>query len=251
MNNLCQFRIHNLKYDTFPLIAHNPFVDMFDCVMWDTMQSHINLGIFCKKPYDLTIVTWNNGQVKGCFESQLDSLSLPYKCLGSGMNWTTNRLKPITLKKYIQNIKTKYVLCADSFDVLILDNIEGIASRLDKIGAKVLFNATCCIYPEIDKHREIEQALCPEPPFQFFNSGLFIGETEFVKKLLDAMQLNDPLFMNSDQYLYRQIYHDWHPEIQIDWRCEVFQIMYIPEAVWGNKRIEDCVELVPKYKVML
>lgn len=251
LNSMYPFRIHNYKYGTFPLIGHNPFVDLYSCRLWNTIQSYANPRSHCDVPDDLTIVTWNNTNKKGCFELQLDTLGMNYLCLGQNLKWTTNQLKPLTLKQEIPHIKTKYVLCADSFDVLILDDLHDLIARFSKFDTGVLFNATCCVFPYLNNHRQIEQELCPEPPFQFFNSGLFVGETQFVASLLEALPFDDPEFRNSDQYLFRQVYHKWYPDIQIDWCCEMFQIMYLPENVWSGKTIENCVQLEPKYKVIL
>lgn len=221
-----EFQIHNKKYNTFPLIAHNPSSEVAQYPIWGKLQEIKNKKNYCEMPQDLTIVTWNNLQNKGILEQQLENLNISYVCLGKGLEWTSNRLKPKLLIEEIKNIKTTYLLALDCFDVLITDHLIDIINRFKQKNTKLLFNATCHVWPDVSEHRAIESKICNNGPFQFFNSGCFIGETNYINWFLNQIVFDDLKHDYSDQYLLRQLYHKYYPEVQIDWDCQIFQIIF-------------------------
>ncbi len=239
---MCQ--LYNYYYNTSPLIVHNPLMDIEGA--WPLWHQIITdpLPNKCVKPEDLTIVTWNNSEYESLLEKQLKSLNISFICLGKGIQWTSNRLKPLTLLENKDKLNTKYVLGLDAFDVVIVDTLQNIISKFKDTKSKLLYNATATVYPDVKEHQIIEEKLC-QGPFRYFNSGMFIGETDYLISVLNSIDYKEKLHVKSDQYLIRGLYHKFYPDIQIDWSCKIFQIMFMKEA-----NLEDYVRVTYKYKVM-
>lgn len=243
------FKVHNKKYDTYPCMIHNPFSDLYDCDLWNQIYGASNAPIPKKWiPEDTTIITWNNRSESGCFQSQLQASGIDHVILGKGLSWSTNRLKPKTFIEHMYSIKTKYILAADCFDVLIVGDLNKLIDQLQSSQSKMIFNATGVVYPHDKAQRDTERMMCADEPFRYFNSGIFIGESAFVRKMYSLLDLDDENNLSSDQYLLRKLYHAYHPEMKIDSKCEIFQVMFLPLNVCGRP-IEDFVELIPYYKV--
>lgn len=230
-------KIHNHYYNTYPLIIHNPFEGWNDCKLWDRVVI-CNFGKITI-PENLTLVTWNNSQELGLIEKQLKRNKINYLSLGKDVEWSTNRMKPLLLIDNFHLIKTKYILCMDCFDVFIVGDLKNILDRFLKKNAKVLFNATGSIYPNDPSDKKIEDKMCP-PPFRYFNSGLFIGEANYIENMLTSIDWDCKQQHYSDQFLMRKKYHDCHPDVQIDWNCEIFQIGLL---TYPNPPIEKYVEI--------
>jgi hypothetical protein len=223
--------IKNIKYNTFPCVAHNPFTE--SNYMWDELNK--NQIKKCIKPDDLTIITWNNKIKKGLLEIQLDNLNIDYICLGKGAKWDTNRNKIKFLLEYIDNIKTSYILCLDCYDVIVTANISTIIEKFKHLKCNLLFNATGVAFPPDKNYKIIQKIICKEP-FCFLNSGAFLGETKFIKSVYSDLDLNDPHWPISDQFLLRKSYLHLYPKIQIDWKCTIFQIMHLFENKYNIEK---------------
>lgn len=208
--------ITNIKYDTKPLIVHNPYLGGG----FDHVWNRIKPCEVCTKPKDLTIVTWNSKSELSPLETQLKKCNLSYECLGGGLEWKTNRLKPITLLG--SHIDTSYILGMDAYDVRIIRSLGSILEKFERFGCEILYNATPTVFPENKKHKDLEEKMA-DPPFCYFNSGLFIGKTDYVKKMLSRIDWQTPEESYSDQFLIRQEYHK-DGRIKIDYRCEIFQV---------------------------
>jgi hypothetical protein len=231
--------IKNNKYNTFPLIAHNPYIEI-DSLLWDELIKK-NLKK-CQKPHDLTIVTWNNQETKGMLQIQLESLNIDYICLGKGIKWETNRNKPKLLLEYIKNIKTNYILGLDCYDVIIIGNIFNIIEKFKKFKCKLLFNSTGTVFPPDEGCEFIEKSRC-EGPFCFFNSGAFLGETDFIESVFSNLNLSDPSWPFSDQFILRKKYYSLFPQIKIDSMCEIFQTMNLFKNKNNNFDLEKYLKL--------
>jgi len=229
--------LHNFYYNTFPLITHNPFTHLKDCNLWNKIIK-IPIKIINLHP-DVTIVTWNSGKKKGMLELQLDKYKIKHICFGKDFEWKTNREKQKLLIKNFNLIKTKYILGMDCFDVFINYDLINLICKFKNKNAKLIYNATGTVYPYSDFNKKIESELCP-PPFCYFNSGLFFGESEYLMHILSLIDWNDKEYFYSDQHLIRKMYHRFYPDVQIDWNCEIFQIGYLK---YPNPPIENYLKL--------
>jgi hypothetical protein len=211
--------------------------DGWDNILWNALiKKKLNN---CSIPEDLTVVTWNNKKRISGLEAQLNKFQIPHVVLGKENSfWASNRIKPKTLLKH--NFSTKYVLAMDAFDVMIIRDLSNIIDDFKNFNAKILFNATSTIWPEVEEHGKIEESLA-NYPFAFFNSGVFIGEIEYIKEVFSEIPYSKKEYPYSDQYLIRQEYHKRYPEIQIDWQCKIFQVSNVK-----NYDIFDFIELIYK-----
>jgi hypothetical protein len=234
--------IKNNKYNTFPIIAHNPYIEI-NSLLWDELIK-TNLKK-CQKPHDLTIVTWNNQETKGMLQIQLESLNIDYICLGKGIKWETNRNKPKLLLEYIKNIKTNYILGLDCYDVMIIGNIFNIIEKFKKFKCNLLFNSTGTVFPPDEGCEFIEKSRC-EGPFCFFNTGAFLGETNFIESTFSKLDFSNKDWIHSDQFIIRKLYHSLYPQIQIDSMCEIFQIMNLFKDKYNIYNIEKYLKIKNK-----
>lgn len=129
--------IYNHYHNTYLSILHDPY---YDTDIMDKTYSPDSIV-----PKDLTIATWNNRKTKGLLEIQLDLLKIPYTNPAKGVTWTTNRQKIKTLQA--ADIKTKYFLALDCYDVIICNSLANIVNTFQKTGAKILYNASLWLFP--------------------------------------------------------------------------------------------------------
>lgn len=211
----------NKKYNTKPLLIHNPLES--DSNGGDVIWSEISCAKFCSIPNNLTVVTWNSKSEESLLEKQLNGYKIKFINLAKNLNWTSNRLKPLTFLQ--AEIQTDYVLGLDAYDVFIIRDLCSIIDKFQKYKCEALFNATTTIYPICSQHKLIEEKIA-EPPFQFFNSGMFVGNTKYIKNVFRKIDWNDNREQQSDQFLIRQVYHK-DSNIKLDYRCEIFQIGFM------------------------
>lgn len=233
-------RIHNKLHDTYPVVAHQPYMETEKSPYWQRLVEAKDEVQF-QKPQDTTIVTWNSKKDKGLLEQQLDALNIPYLCLGKGLKWKTNRLKISTLLEVIDTIDTKYILGMDCYDVVVTGSMDNFPELLEKKQAKMVYNAATWLYPKSQKHGLIERELCRHQPFQYLNGGLFFGERLYVKEFFSELP-DDENYPTSEQYLLKLGYHQKFPDVQLDWNCEMFQIVHLPKMT--KDKIENYVELI-------
>ena len=224
--------IRNLVYNTDPFLLHYPTLNS------DAERNKINL-IWeqtvrrklkqCLLPQDITLVTWNSKD-QGFLETQLNEYGIKYICLGKNLEWTANRLKPLSLLNYIDNIKTKYIMGLDCYDVFIVRDFSNILNEFHSYDKKLLFNSTYCVWPSNEEDQKKENAKIESKHyFRYFNSGMFLGETDFVKNVFENIDWfqksgsNSWVFDYSDQYLLRKAYHV-NESIGLDYLCRVFQL---------------------------
>lgn len=232
--------IVNLIYGTEPLILHTPCLQCGGEPLWD----NIPLTKSCELPEDLTIVTWSNRRRGSLLESQLNSLNIPHIVLARKKRpWKSNRVK---IKTFCEvEIPTKYVLGLDADDVKIVCNLKPILERFEKHQCKILYAATSAFVP-YDKdefsNKFLEQFRAM-PPFRYLNAGAFIGETQYAQEAYSTLDLNDPKFSTSEQYLVRKLYHERYPEIKVDEKSDIFQI----GRLITEESIFDKVEIIGTY----
>jgi len=157
-------------------------------------------------------------------------------------------LKPLWIYELIRDkkINTEYVMFCDAPDVVFLDNPEKSIDILKEYNAKLLFNCTrfrggyACMEDKLKWSESIWGPNC------YLNSGLYIGETEFLYKLLqetvkyftpdaiskvENLQLGEGLPGNDAyckrlpnfplgadcQIIYRYLHDKFYPDMQLDY----------------------------------
>ena len=229
-------KIKNILTRTYPAVFHMNGKILSDEDREKMMNLIYYLIEFKKPKYnskELTIITYNNlPEDKGLFEKTLDKLGFDYFVLGKNINPWKNIFKLKLILEKIEEIKTKYVLACDDRDVILFDSPDKIVSHFKGIdGCEMLFMAEVNDYPERSDTREFEESVAlKKNPFKFLNSGVFISNTDFLKKIVrEALELNDLWEKEkgkknySDQMIYKILYKKYYPQIRLDHKCKVFQ----------------------------
>jgi len=211
----------------------------------------------CKKEIkkELTIITWNNMDVKGFCEKSMDKLSLNYIVLGKKFKDWRNINKITTALEIINTIKTPYIMGLDGFDTIVLCDPHEALEKFKGMDCEMLFNAEKNYYPDYgikitgrhsitDVWRQFEKNMA-KSEWQFLNAGAFIAKTSFYKMFLvefmkrhdqlknnqesllpppDLKYKNNPDFniINDDQVITHWLFYDYYPRLRIDYHMNIF-----------------------------
>jgi len=235
-------QIFNKLFGTQPIATHCPGPVH---TRWRTFVSTVlnqpNRSCVCD---DLTIFTWNSGDRParknkpcGLLEQSLQKLGIPVVVLGEGRKNWKNLDKFQLAADAIDQIKTPYVIGADSADIVFLDNPQIAVDRFRKhFTCKLLFNATGSrCWPELPELVRFQASLPMASIVQgrhWINSGLFIGETDFVRTYMHQMAREQaiPGFAGSDQGVVMRTWPQWYPQVQADYLSQIFQ--------WFNEELD-------------
>lgn len=212
----------NIAYQTTPYLIHSPF----NTVIWKKICSR-KLQL-CERPDNLSIVTYNSDIVVRGFQRELKNHNIKVHVLGRGITNWYHSLKIKLLLKEIDQIKTPYILSADCFDVTINRNLISIVddfkSQFQTV--KLLFNATTRNYPWLPEF--INQPVRCNTMFCYLNSGVWIGETDYVRYFFEkTLTMMDTYWGFDDQVMAKRLYQTEYPHTQIDEYCKLFQVIHI------------------------
>ncbi len=200
---------------------------------------------------DLTILTWNNGNAgMGLFERSLDHLGIPCLILGAGIHpWVNGRHKPSLTAEAVERIDTEYVMGVDSRDAILTGAPARILAELKReFDCDLVFSADRMNWPNLKRFRSFENALpgARESEFRYLNSGAFIGKTGFCREFFGkaARTAPAPEAPETDQGIFKQVFQEFYPRVQLDYRCALFQNMgFISKPIlkWGERELSHYV----------
>jgi hypothetical protein len=223
--------VANLQSNTFPAIihahgshSHKPH--------WQPIKERFfaspprNIGSI----QDLTILTCNNGHAAmGVLERSLNHLGVPYVAAGQGVrDWVNSRDKPATIVQCLETIETEFVLYADSRDAICIVDPHEIVRRFRvTFDCALLFGADRINWPPVRAFRLFEERLAAgqQSDFRYLNGGMWIGKTEFCREFF-AQAMQTPVLPeapDSEQGILRRLLPQFVPEVQVDYRCCLFQ----------------------------
>ena len=152
--------------------------------------------------------------------------------LGKDKKWTGGDMtirgggqKINMLKKYIKDLPDRdVVFFCDAYDVFMADNLNEMIYRYLEIGHKILFGAERICWPNedlIDKHQSVNKEHYPNlsTPYQYLNSGTFIGRVKDLKEMF----AHPPKNAESDQLWAQNIFLEQDIDIALDTECYIFQ----------------------------
>lgn len=224
--------MRNLIYNTYPRFVHASGRPQF-LPLWQTIK-YIDFQFKTSCPDDLTIVTYNNGpegyngKTNGLFEQSLHRAGVDnFHVLGEGVKAWMNKLKISLLEQFIKHVKTEYILSSDSSDVLLIRGLEGLVDDFRTFNCEMVFNGEKNIWPT-DLSQVIvdfEKRVAGDSVFPFLNAGLWIARTEFVRSKIGEIKRYtfQTKHLLSEQIHYKQFYFNYHPQVQVDFRCKMFQ----------------------------
>ncbi len=235
-------RIFNTLFNTQPIATHCPGPVH---KRWQTFVSAVlNQPSRSCACHDVTVFTWNTGDRParkdkpcGLLEQSLHLLGVPVVVLGQGRTNWKNLDKFQCAADALEKIKTPYVIGADSADIVFLDNPQVAVDRFRKhFTCKLLFNATGSrCWPELPELVRFQSSLPMAAVAQgrhWINSGLFIGETDFVRDYMRQMTQEPAIsgFCGSDQGVVMRTWPRWYPQVQADYLSQIFQ--------WFNEELD-------------
>ena len=152
--------------------------------------------------------------------------------LGKDKKWTGGDMtirgggqKINMLKKYIKDLPDRdVVFFCDAYDVFMADNLNEMIYRYLEIGHKILFGAERICWPNedlIDKHQSVNKEHYPNlsTPYQYLNSGTFIGRVSELKRIFSSPISND----DDDQLYCQNAYLSEQYDMCIDTDNYIFQ----------------------------
>jgi hypothetical protein len=171
----------------------------------------------------LSIVTWTSFRFPGSAELSLGALGFPLDLFRLPGPWQNIR-KLRLLRDYLDRVDTDYVLFLDSHDTFVTSDLAGIVEAFRKLGCRMLFQADSHDWPPFEGTRDFYASNAePGTPFIYLCSGVFMGEVPFVRRVVDRALVTPPLIAHDDQGVYKQIFPEFYPEAQLDYKCRLFQ----------------------------
>ena len=128
--------------------------------------------------------------------------------LGNGVKWEGGTMegqggghKINLVKKYMENLNNSDVLVfLDGYDTFLSDNLDEILYRYKEWNTEILFSSERFCWPDEGLASEIKDLNTnTQTPYQYLNSGCYIGRVGRLKELF-----NEPLKNDDDDQLYVQ-----------------------------------------------
>lgn len=263
-------KIYNNNKTNTPNVLHfqgdtlTQLQQTFDCI------KDKNTLLNTKVPENLTLVScWTDDTrchiLKQCNEANIELINAVPFDYDTSQHWDMrNKIRFIV--NTLKNINTEYTMIMDGYDVLIIQ-LEDIMEKFNKIGYRILFNATSNNFPNVQIDTVPQRFLFGE--HRFFNAGCCIGYTKdllnFYNETLDILEYNN--FYNpyhSEQFIVRHAFAKYSNDITqkyifFDYNSLIFQTMgrmtstgYAVDETYKDIVITlDKIETQEKKKVMV
>lgn len=252
--------LSNLAFKTNPLVLHSP--GEIHPIFRDVKEFMLEWKRDWKLPKELEIYTINSpphgrpGKPCGILEENLHFNDI-FCHIMSGETYTADGKFSLHLNT-LKDLKSEYVLFADSCDVVLLDSPEVILKKFLEQSAEVLFCPDLGLgLPQTPKYVEF---LINNPDFEntgrmlSLNSGVFIGKRStlitFMEYAANQLAQRESTWLN-DQALMQRAWMDWYPVVSTDCRCSIIQNVHqYPASMRVARGISDhathLVELIRK-----
>jgi len=226
---------------------------------------------------DITVITWSIPEEVTMLQESFEKMGMGKELVVIPITKPFNWLDKIKkTKEYLDLIETKYVVGLDATDVIVSSDNEGkptiwydIKNTFKNMNCKLLYNAEKCNWPssegigtdiremdglhghllrKLKDTEEFEERVYKnlmESDFYRFNSGGFIGYTDFTKEFYNTVwnKYVEPVyekgfdegFFGGDQGFLRIAQREFFPDVTIDCNCKLFQTLadVNPEDVVG------------------
>ena len=142
--------------------------------------------------------------------------------LGMGMLNYTHGDKLRYMAQYLETLDDhEIVMFVDAFDVLIVADKALILKKFMKMNTPFLMSAEKNCYPA----HLISRYPSNSHPFQYINSGSYIGYVKNLKEWLGDLELNAEI--RCDQGLISEHYLNGNVFFDLDYGCELFLPLYL------------------------
>ncbi|WP_425395015.1 glycosyltransferase domain-containing protein [Aeoliella sp.] len=176
---------------------------------------------------DVTIVTWNNRAVPCLLERFAAHACIPITVLGRELSVWQNAYKLLTTFDYLRSCPTRYVLCLDGDDCLLLNSPQSAIRLLHEKGSAILFGAVPTMHPRsLSIQKDFEAGTAPrDAPAKYLNSGQCIIDVQEGRDLFEEALHTPGLHSNScDQDRWHQLLVRYPTTIQLDYYGDVFVV---------------------------
>jgi len=152
--------------------------------------------------------------------------------LGWGVKWMGLSQKLEAAYRYAASIPPHDVLLfTDAFDVMFTNNARYIMETFSSMKTDLMFAAECGCWPHVMEEKDVCFSRYPPSPtpYRYLNSGTWIGNAKSAMDMLGVViQKAGNNFMNAnDQKLIADMYLSQEFNIQLDFRCKLFQSMHM------------------------
>ncbi|MEK6257147.1 MAG: class I SAM-dependent methyltransferase [Planctomycetota bacterium] len=178
-------------------------------------------------------------------ERSLQILGLQTRVLRGTDPWRNIKKLRLTAEA-LKEVRTPYVIGADSCDVIFLDNPQIAVDRFrQNFACDLLFNATGSrCWPELPEFVRFQSSLPMAAVAQqrhWINSGLFIGKTEFCREYFARLAEQVPVegYEYCDQAIVMRTWPEWYPRVQADYLSQIFQWFNEDRTVMRVERRTD------------
>jgi hypothetical protein len=226
-----EVRVVNRLFNTTPVIVH-----AHGCLLRNPAWPAIKATVFAGRSVqtgpirDLSVMTCNNGSTgMGLFEQSASARDIPCAVWGHGITpWINSRDKLRAIYAGLLGMESEYVLYADSRDAVVVGDLEFAVQHFEmKKGCDLLFGADRMNWPALPAFRNYEASL-PDgktSQFRYLNGGTWIGRVAFCREFFEQALVTDPVPQapESEQGILKTLFPRFHPRVQLDYRCEIFQ----------------------------
>ena len=128
------------------------------------------------------------------------------------------------LKEYVKELPDRdVILFCDAYDVFFTDDVDEVTYRYLEMGKDVIFSAERVCWPDDKLSNDMivlnRKLTSFETPYEYLNSGLFIGKVKELKKILGP-DIDDG---DDDQLYYQKQYLTESYDIVLDQDSYIFQ----------------------------
>lgn len=140
--------------------------------------------------------------------------------------YRSHKLKDMLLLEYIKrNPKNEIILFTDAFDTVLLSNESEILEKFYKFNSPLVFSAEANCWPDVDLAQQYPTSV-QDFQLKYLNSGGFIGESTYIKDLIERYYANSTIdhlkYQWSNQYIWNQIYSFEHEVVKLDHEGDIF-----------------------------
>ncbi|QIE43324.1 hypothetical protein G5B39_14890 (plasmid) [Rhodobacteraceae bacterium SC52] len=224
-------RFYNTLTGTEPLLFHAQGYHDFKPV-WPRIRAHV----FGAPPRQIgqsdrvTVLTCNNGHdAMGLFEDSCAHLGVPVVVAGREFTeWSNAVHKPQAILNALADVRTPWVLHADSRDAILAGNPDRLVDDMarDFAGADMVFGGCQLSWPNAEDLSSFELGLpgSESSDYKHLNGGLWIARTDFARELFSAVLATEPhpAAPESEQGKLRKLFPNYYPRIVIDYGLRMF-----------------------------
>lgn len=140
--------------------------------------------------------------------------------------YLSHKMKDFLLLEYIKRSgKNETIFFTDAFDTVFLTGAQEIMDKYLSFQSPLVFSAEINCWPDTKLEKEYPEGT-DAYFFKYLNSGGFIGESEYIRALIEKYYNGDKIDHNvhqwSNQYTWNQIYLKERDTIKLDHTGEIF-----------------------------